>query len=144
MSSINVRKLEPSDISEFLESLDALRPSSAMSKEKALTILGEIQTNPNHHIFVALKEDHIVGTATLLIERKFIHDGGLVGHIEDVAVHKNAQRTGIGSKLVEHLSKVAKNAGCYKVILDCEADLVGFYERLGFSRHSVSMKNNFD
>ena len=59
-------------------------------------------------IFVALDGDRIVGTCTLLIESKFIHDGGIVGHIEDVSVDAKYQGTGVG----KHSSKGSIRGSC--------------------------------
>ena len=61
-------------------------------------------------------------------EQKFIHKGGLVGHIEDVVVSKGFERKEIGRKIVESLLDVAKDRGCYKTILDCKDDVKEFYE----------------
>ena len=38
---------------------------------------------------------NIIGSTTLLIEQKFIHDGGKVGHIEDVVTRKGYEGFGI-------------------------------------------------
>ena len=93
--------------------------------------------------FIALKQKQIVGTATLLLEHKFIHSGGRVGHIEDVAVHRDFQGLGIGSLLVRHAVEQTRLAGCYKVLLSCFDDRVPFYEKLGFRRHDVGMRADF-
>jgi len=73
-----------------------------------------------------------LSTTTLLIEPKFIHKGGLVGHIEDVVVNKNFQGQKIGEKIMKYLLEYAKNRGCYKTILDSTDDVKPFYEKLGF------------
>ena len=68
----------------------------------------KIKQNPDHIIHVAIADKKIVGSTTLFIEQKFIHDGGLVGHIEDVVVRKDYEGQGIGMKLVISLIDVAK------------------------------------
>jgi glucosamine-phosphate N-acetyltransferase len=141
MTDVKIRELEEKDLANgFLESLDALRKASNLDPKKAKEILKTIKENPNYVIYVAEIDSKIVGTTTLLIEQKFIHNGGLVGHIEDVAVRKEYQGKGIGQKLVKALLEHAKRKGCYKTILDCTDDLVPFYEEIGFSRHSNSMR----
>jgi len=64
----------------------------------------------------------------------------MVGHIEDVAVHKNKQGCGVGKKLVDHLVEAAKGWGCYKIILDCAADLIPYYSKSGFKEWSTGMR----
>ena len=141
LASAHVRELEPGDIDRgLLESLDALRPASSMDRSVALEVLEEIRNNPNHIVAVAVADGRVVGTATLLVERKFIHDGGLAGHIEDVAVATSFQGMGIGRRLVGYLLEVAGRRGCYRTTLDCEADLVPFYAGMGFRRKGESMR----
>ena len=46
-------------------------------------------------------------------------------------------------RLIEHLLGVARMAGCYKVILDCDEHNVAFYAKLGFRRHVNHLANYF-
>ena len=141
MTDVTIRQIKEDDLlNGFLESLDSLRKASDIELEKAKKILENIHSNPNHVIFVAILENKIVGSTTLLIEPKFIHEGGLVGHIEDVVVTKEKQGLGIGEKLIEESLDYAKKAGCYKTILDCTDDVKPFYEKIGFKMHSNAMR----
>ena len=118
MSEIEIREIEDGDLEKgFLETLDFLRKSSDIDKNKAKEILKKIKQNQNHIIHVAVDDNKIVGSTTLLIEQKFIHDGGLVGHIEDVVVRKDYEGKGIGIKLVTSMLERAKEKNCYKTIL---------------------------
>ena len=143
MSDIKIRVIIESDIENgFLESLDNLRTASNLDRETASNILKEIIANPDHIIHVAEINGKIVGSTTLLIEQKFIHDGGRVGHIEDVVVSKEFEGRGIGIKLVTSLLEIAKTKNCYKTILDCADELIPFYERIGFKQESNQMRYN--
>ena len=141
MSEIEIREIEEADLEKgFLETLDFLRNASELDRNKAKEILKEIKQNPNHIIHVATDGEKIVGATTLLIEKKFIHDGGLVGHIEDVVVRKDYEGKGIGIKLVTSMLERAKEKNCYKTILDCKEDVKQFYERIGFKHESNGMR----
>ena len=141
MPEIIIREIEEDDLKNgFLETLDFLRNTGDLDKNKANEILKKIKQNPNHIIYVAIDNKKIVGSTTLLIEQKFIHDGGLVGHIEDVVVRKDCEGKGIGIKLVTSLLERAKEKNCYKTILDCKDDVKQFYERIGFKRESNCMR----
>lgn len=141
MSDIIVRKIVESDLDNgFLESLDSLRQASDIDRKKAKKILEQINKNPDHAIFVAEYKGRIIGSTTLLIEQKFIHDGGKVGHIEDVVVSKEFQSKGIGVIIMKAVLDYAKSQGCYKTILDCDDNVKLFYEKLGFVRHSNGMR----
>ncbi len=143
MSEIKIRDIVESDIDiGFLESLDSLRNASNLDKDTAKNILKKIIENPDHVIHVAEVDGKIVGSTTLLIEQKFIHEGGKVGHIEDVVVSKEFEGRGIGIKLVTSLLEVARVKNCYKTILDCKDELIPFYERIGFKQESNQMRYN--
>ena len=141
MSEIKIREIEEDDLEKgFLESLDFLRKASDIDKNKAKEILKKIKQNPNYIIHVAIDDNKIVASTTLLVEQKFIHDGGLVGHIEDVVVRKEYEGKGIGIKLVMSMLERAKEKNCYKTILDCKDDVKQFYERIGFKHESNGMR----
>ena len=87
MSELIIRKIIESDLeNNFLESLDNLKKASDLDKGIAKNILKGILDDSKHIIHVAELNGKIVGSTTLLIEQKFIHKGGIVGHIEDVVV----------------------------------------------------------
>ena len=141
MTEIEIREIKENDLENgFLETLDFLRKASDLDKNKAKEILEKIKQNPNQIIQVAIDDKKIVGCITLLIEQKFIHDGGLVGHIEDVVVRKDYEGKGIGMKLVTSMLEYAKRKNCYKTILDCKDDVKQFYERIGFKHESNGMR----
>jgi glucosamine-phosphate N-acetyltransferase len=120
---------------ETLESLSQVRLTPAGAAEVLRTRL-----RMGVKTYVAKIDGKVVGTCALLLEQKFIHSGGWVGHIEDVVVHKECQKKGIGSALVEHAVGEAKKRGCYKVILDCFEHLVPFYDRFGFRVFNIGMR----
>jgi glucosamine-phosphate N-acetyltransferase len=63
--------------------------------------------------------DKIVGVGTVFIERKFLRGLGSVGHIEDIAVDKSQQGKKLGLRIIEALTSISENSGCYKTILNC-------------------------
>ena len=141
MNNIIIRELQKEDLGNgFLTTLDSLRKTSNIEKNTANKIFDKIENNPDHIIVVALIDGKIVGAATLLLESKFIHDGGIVGHIEDVVVDKNFQGQRIGEKIIRYLLEFAKTKGCYKTILDCVDDVKPFYEKLGFKHNANALR----
>ena len=141
MSELIIRKIiEPDLKNGFLESLDNLRQTSNLEQNSVKNILKRILENENHIIHVAELNGKIVGSTTLLIEQKFIHEGGFVGHIEDVVVNKKFEGQGIGMKLVLSLLDVAKGKKRYKTILNCEDKIIPFYEKIGFKQKSTEMR----
>ncbi len=141
MNQVKIRQIQENDLFQgFLESLDSLRKASDLEENNAKRVLKKIRSNQNHVIMVADLDGQIVGSITLLIEPKFIHQGGLVGHVEDVVVRSELQGKGIGEQLINAALEYAKNHGCYKTILDCDDNVKPFYEKIGFKRNSNAMR----
>ncbi|CEG78656.1 Putative Glucosamine-phosphate N-acetyltransferase [Rhizopus microsporus] len=76
------------------------------------------------------RNDRIAATGTILVEHKFVHTNGLVGHIEDIAVDASHQGKKLGIRIIEALKHIAEQTGCYK---DCSAKNIPFYEKCGFT-----------
>lgn len=144
MTDVQIRELQREDLfNGFLKSLDSLRKASNLRKEKAEEIFNKIESNKDHIIAVAVVDDKVVGSATLLIETKFIHNGGLVGHIEDVVVDDNFQGKKIGRKIIEYLLEYGRRRGCYKTILDCSDEVKPFYEKIGFRHNANALRFDY-
>jgi len=74
----------------------------------------------------------VVGSATLVVEDKFIHNCGRVGRVEDVVVSKEVRGRQLGKLLLATLTLLARKQGCYKVTLNCADPMVKFYNGFGF------------
>jgi glucosamine-phosphate N-acetyltransferase len=120
---------------------DAIKPLGA-PRQMLSSLIGLFRARSAAGVrtYVAVAGDEVVGTASLIVEQKYLHSGGRAGHIEDVSVASTHQEKGVGRALVEHLLQVCKQEGVYKVVLACSEDNVAFYERLGFRRHEVAMR----
>ncbi|KAL2042684.1 hypothetical protein N7G274_004443 [Stereocaulon virgatum] len=85
-----------------------------------------------------------VGTGCVFVERKFIHNLGLVGHIEDIVVNKDQQGKKLGLRIIEALDYIAEKVGCYKTILDCSETNEGFYVKCGYKRVGLEMAHYYE
>ena len=99
-----------------------------------------ILDNPNIHYYVAEVDDRVVGVASLITINKLLRGGNRIALIEDVAVSKQSGSRGLGKLLIEKLKEVAVERGCYKTILNCAEDAIGFYEKCGFYLNEVQMR----
>ena len=141
MTDVKIRELQEKDLfNGFLESMDSLRKASDLDPKKAKEIFKKIKSRPDHVIYVAVSDSKVIGSATMFIEPNLIHGAGRVGHIEDVVVRKKHQGEGAGQQIINALLAYAEKKGCYKTILDCTDEVMPFYEKLGFKRHSNSMR----
>jgi glucosamine-phosphate N-acetyltransferase len=138
--------IEPADYKDvtsqdFWECLNALTPTKPADYSLAAVAYNH---RWGYHTLVAKLGERIVGTLTLFIEQKYIHGCGKVGHVEDVAVHREFQKEGIGQKLMERAVELAKANGCYKLTLDCTEEVAPFYEKVGFRRYNLGLRLDLD
>jgi glucosamine-phosphate N-acetyltransferase len=138
---VTIREMFAPDINEdFFTALAALS-DPGLDVPRAKEVI-RIRLSQGVHTYIALLEGKIIGTASLFVEQKFLHRGGKVGHIEDVAVHPDYQRRGIGKALVGHVEGRARAMGCYKTILDCFDNLEVFYGKSGYKKFSIQMRKD--
>lgn len=136
-----VRDLEVTDLNRQVELLQQLTKVSPLSDEQVREIF---YCRKKAGIVSKVVEDKttglVVGTAALLVERKYSHGGRSVGHIEDVVSDQVYRGQGVGRLLVEALCRAAEDLDCYKVILDCHDNFVNFYSRYGFKKTENQMR----
>ena len=140
----SIRHIDDSDItSDYIKLLGQLTEIDNLDKTQTFEFLRSL--GKNHAIFVIedYETNKIVATGTILIERKLIHNNGKVGHIEDIVVDEKCRGFGLGKIIIDHLSEFAKNAGCYKCILDCSSENMKFYEKCGYIKKGVQMGRYF-
>ena len=91
------------DNGSFFETLEALAEVN-LTPDKAKQIYRKrLCASPTNITLVAEDDGKIIGTGSIFIERKYIHGGSYVGHIEDVAIHPLHQNKDIGTALVKEL-----------------------------------------
>jgi glucosamine-phosphate N-acetyltransferase len=141
---LQIRELEAGDYHKgFFQLLSQLTQAPQVPYAEFAQRLKE-QKNTGYNAYrVAVIEDldkkQIIATATLFIERKFVRNLGLVGHVEDVVVNSTYRGKNLGIRVIQQLKDWAKEAGCYKVILDCSQKNTTFYQKLGFETKEVQM-----
>ncbi len=100
------------------------------------------QALPGVRVIVGRRCDGtVMGALTLVLLPLMAHAGAPSAVLEDVTVHPVMQREGLGRQLVQHAMALAREAGCYRLVLSSNQQHAGahaFCERLGFERHGVS------
>ena len=90
-------------------------------------------------IVISNERDRIVACGTLMMERKFIHNCGTLGHIEDIVVSDKERGKGLGKLLIEQLKYLALELGAYKITLDCDRKNEEFYAKSNFVTKGLQM-----
>uniref|UniRef100_A0A0D9VK95 Glucosamine 6-phosphate N-acetyltransferase n=1 Tax=Leersia perrieri TaxID=77586 RepID=A0A0D9VK95_9ORYZ len=145
--SVQIRRLEAADHEKgFVSLLSQLSSCPDLTASEFAACFADLAALGDDHVIlvaedaaVAAAERRILATGCLFVERKFLRGGGKVGHVEDVVVDAAARGRGLGLRVVRRLVEIAKEAGCYKVILDCTPELRAYYAKCGFVEKGVQM-----
>jgi len=125
--------------SGFFELLSQLSPVTKPDYNDWVNYVNNLNPTKQQIIVAIYQEtEKIIGTGSVLIEQKIIHNMGKVAHIEDVVV-VSARGKGIGKELILHLQDIALSQSVYKITLDCLEKNVEFYEKCGFEKKGCQM-----
>lgn len=112
-----------------------------LSDAEARALYARFLAYPDYRIYVAEQDGSIVGSFALLVMLNLGHRGAPSAIIEDVVVDPQMQGRGVGAQMMRAAMDLAREKGCYKLVLSSNAKRVrahAFYESLGFTRHGVS------
>ena len=131
-----LRMLSKNDYEQYFELINEFR-STNYTKEQFDHFLEE--ENKNIHIWVIEVNNELIASGTILYETKLIHNISLYAHIEDIIVSSKYRKNGYGLILLNELVNVCKKNNSYKILLDCQEELIKFYEKSGFKKNGSQM-----
>lgn len=147
-----IRRMEESDYKGVVETLKVLTTVGNVSEEQFKEMIsywdstllfptgGNDKRVYNPTVIFDTVTNEVAACGNIILERKIIHDTGMCGHIEDIAVSSAHQGKKLGKHLINYLTQLGFEAGCYKIILDCDEKNVVFYEKCGYKRAGVEMQ----
>uniref|UniRef100_A0A182K3L0 Glucosamine 6-phosphate N-acetyltransferase n=1 Tax=Anopheles christyi TaxID=43041 RepID=A0A182K3L0_9DIPT len=144
---LKVRPLQTGDFHRgFLQILSQLTKVGDVSLTQFLNRFAQMRASGDYYVTVIVdsRYDKIIGSATLVLERKFIHGCATRGRLEDVVVDDTYRGKQLGKlycvaiqtrvkMIVVTVSLLAKELGCYKMSLDCKDKLIPFYKSIGYT-----------
>ena len=135
MEIIELNTLKEQDIQDLLSLMEVLDGSIKVTPD----ILKAAAEAPETHLFAAVEDGRIIGTASLCITH---HPLGLKGGIEDVVVSPEARGRHIGRKLMEHIIEYARTLAPVELHLTSrpareKANLL--YQALGFRQYETNV-----
>lgn len=121
---MRIRLAQLGDTQDIIKIMGRLSDSPELTFEKRRAVFdvrqGSIET------YVIVDASRVIGTGSIVYEKKFSHAGDYEARITDVVIAEEYCHQGHGTALVEFLIQQAK-AACYKVTLVCKPELVNFY-----------------
>lgn len=149
-----IRKAEKKDIPQIETLLYQVakvhsdgRPDlfQAGTKKYSSEELNELLEDYSRPIYVAEEEGKILGYAFCIFQENnsnlLTHIKTL--HIDDLCVLEGIRGKGVGTKLYQHVIKIAKQSGCYNVTLNvwaCNEEAKAFYEKCGLHVQKIGME----
>lgn len=138
---LRLRPLEKSDYDKgYIALLSQLTRVGEVSRERFEAQFDALKQCPGAHYIVVVEDTAIgkvISSASLAVERKFIHSTALRARLEDVVVDKDYRGRHLGSLLVGVLTDLSCHLGCYKTSLDCEPSVQKFYNKYGYKQETA-------
>jgi len=136
----NITKIK----TKYLELLSELTVIEDIQDELFVNSVHEIHNNRGYIIICYANEPNedtfeIIGSGTILIERKIIRGCRSVGHIEDIVVKEKYRGNNLSQTILDLLQEYAIKQNCYKVILDCKRSVKKVYEKNNFVEKDIQM-----
>ena len=131
-----VRSLSLEDYDRgFLELLGQLTSVGEISRDQWEQRWREMkECSGTYYVIVIedLENKRVIGAATMVMEKKFIHSCGSVGRLEDVVVSDQYRGRQLGKLVVSVATQLAVKLGAYKVTLNCNDKMIKFYSSIGY------------
>lgn len=135
---IKIREVVANDYPEVVFLWSDVLGIRNVNDENFRVTMEKMNKDGNYKTFVALFENNVVGFVTII---QALSVGVPIGylHIQALAVKKEFQHGGIGTKLLRHTENYAKEIGISSIIL-CSGfkrtDAHAFYEHNGYDKDS--------
>ncbi|MEV7200009.1 GNAT family N-acetyltransferase [Streptomyces griseoluteus] len=147
MTDLAIRPANPDDIPAIVAML-ADDPLGAQRESPDdltpyLAAFERLDTDPNQHLVVAVRDGRVIGTLQLTIIPGLSRRGATRSLIEAVRVHAEERGSGLGSELIQWAVDTSRHLGCHLVQLTSDKTRTNahrFYERLGFTASHEGFK----
>jgi len=136
---IQIRPCASEDFEGVLALLRQLWPDKYIDTQMLKVVYERALESALQHHVCAVEDQMLLGIGSLTIKNNLWQEGYL-GYIEELVVHEQFRRRGIGTQLLEHLCSVAREKGCKRIELDSAFNRKAsheFYERLGFQSRAL-------
>ncbi|KNY25157.1 GNAT family N-acetyltransferase [Pseudobacteroides cellulosolvens] len=138
VSSEEVRHIKKNELRDLLLLYKDLNKDDRELKidESLMNLWDEILKDPSQNYLVFYLGDVLVASCVLVIVKNLTRGARPYGLIENVVTHRDCRRKGYGTRLIKRAIDMAKEKGCYKVMLMSGRgeDTLKFYEHIGFER----------
>jgi GNAT superfamily N-acetyltransferase len=145
-----IRAATEKDIPRLLELYRQLSFNPADYKKAPLEdcrrVFSRMSKVPGYSLLVAEENGEVIGTTVLAILPGMAHGTSSFAVVEYVVVDEKRRSKGIGKLLMDYCKARAKEAGCYKIMLNSDKKRERahkFYQSLGFEASAEGFRYYF-
>jgi len=145
-----IRKATEKDIPQILElyrQLDFQPEKHVMPPlNDCKKVFARMSKVRGYSLLVAEENGEVIGTTVLSILPGFAHGTSSFAVVEYVVVDEQKRSKGVGKILMEHCKKLAKEAGCHKIMLTSDKRRERahkFYQSIGFEASAEGFRYYF-
>jgi len=145
-----IRKAAPTDASAMIELYSHFQSTPVQEAHQDIVLwqekLAKFQSDNKYHILVFDKSGKAVSTVTLIIIENLTHNLTPYALIENVVTLPKHRQEGCASALLQHAIKLAKDKGCFKVMLmtgSNKESTLNFYRKNGFIQDKTAFQIRF-
>lgn len=134
MSEI-IRYIQKHELRELLDLYKHLNKDDPVLVEDAelKKLWQEILEDPWQHYLVVEVDGKLVSSCVMVVIKNLTRSATPYAIIESVVIHPDYRKRGIGTRLLKKAQEIAKEKGCYKImLLTGRKEAIPFYENAGF------------
>jgi GNAT superfamily N-acetyltransferase len=130
-----IRKDELKDLLELYKHLNKDDPELE-ENERLKTLWEDVMMDSSQHYLVVEVDGRLVSSCVLIVIKNLTRGAKPYGLIENVVTHEDYRNKGYGTKLLKKALEIAREKGCYKVMLMSGRgeETIQFYEKVGFEK----------
>ena len=139
MNPMHIREAVPSDAADLMDlyrnHLTRHPPEEDPARAEWEAMLAGFNADPGYHLLVGEVDGRAVCSVTVVVIRNLTHGLRPYAVIENVVTHADFRKQGLASRLLEAAVSIARDAGCYKVMLmtgSKQESTLQFYRNNGF------------
>lgn len=136
---MNIRKAKASDAEAlkilYFEHLTRFPPQEEQDMSLWMSKLSKFEKDENMYLLVLETDDKVVASVQMAIIESLTHNVRPFAIVENVVTHADYRNRGYASALLEKVTEIAKEKGCYKMSLETGSNkesTLNFYRNNGF------------
>lgn len=132
-----IREIRENELEELLTLYTELHENEIPEKtETLINLWNQIYKDKNHHIIVAIVEEHIAASCVCVIIPNLTHEQRPYAFVENVITSEDYRGQGLATACLNYAKEIAVKENCYKMMLmtgSKKESTLNFYRNAGYN-----------